>query len=357
MALTHIELLAVRNIQTASLEPSPCLNFLVGPNASGKSSLLEAIYLLGRAKSFRTHQARQAINFTQTQLVVTGCTLSTGGLNHHLGVSLDANGSQIRIDHTPRQKADLAYALPVQMIHPKSYRLLDGSPQLRREFLDWGVFNQQTQFLRHWRRFSKALQQRNALLKSKQSASIQAWDREIVDTALPISAFRQSYLELLSPVFNRLAALFLQLGELKVHYQPGWPDKHALASLLAQHVERDLRYGFTHYGPHRADIVITVAGRAAKDYLSRGQQKLLVLALLLAQVDLLQTSETNACCILIDDFCAELDAVNRLKLLKYLSDLRCQAFLTGTELSDFGDLSFLTDYKLFHVEHGIVHAA
>lgn len=352
MTLIALDVFSVRNIREASLTPSPAINLITGANASGKSSLLEAIFILGRARSFRTTHIKQAIAFDQTHLVVSAQNRQQGESLSRIGIQIDAKQCEIRIDGENRQKSDLAYALPVQLIDPKSYRLLDAGPQVRREFLDWGIFNQHKQFLGHWRKYTKALQQRNSLLKSRQLRQIPAWDRELSEHGKVINQFRQVYVAELVPVFNETARQFLTEVQPDVRFHPGWADEAELELSLKQDLDRDLRYGFTHSGPHRADFISYCDKRPAKDFLSRGQQKLYVLALLMAQVTLLNRISPNACCILIDDLAAELDTENKAKLLKYLAELDCQVFITSTDFSDFGDLAPLKTYKRFHVEHG-----
>ncbi|WP_446809222.1 DNA replication/repair protein RecF [Methylomonas sp. 2BW1-5-20] len=354
MTLLKLDVLSVRNIHAASISPSPAINLITGANASGKSSLLEAIFILGRSRSFRTTHIKQAISFDQPQLTVSAQNRQQSGSVSTLGIQIDNKQSQIRIDQEDRQKADLAYALPVQLIHPKSYRLLDSGPQNRREYLDWGIFNQNRNFLPCWRKFNKALQQRNALLKSRQIKQISAWDKELVEYGQVINDLRLTYLASLQPVFLEMARHFLSQEEVDLRFLAGWDDRQALDLILKHDLDRDMRYGFTHSGPHRADFQTYLNKRSAKDFLSRGQQKLLVLALLLAQVTLLNQESPNACCILIDDLASELDAENRAKLIKYLVGLSCQVFISSTDIADFGDLSEIENYKWFHVEQGDV---
>lgn len=354
MTLVKLDVFSVRNIHSASILPSPNINLVIGANASGKSSLLEAIFILGRSRSFRTTHVKQVISFDQPQLVVSAQNRRHTNSISTLGIRIDNKQCEIRIDQETRQKADLAYALPVQLIHPKSYRLLDAGPQIRREFIDWGIFNHNRNFLPNWRKFSKALQQRNALLKSRQLKQLSAWDREFIEYGTLVSEFRKDYIQALQPVFLRIARQFLATEEIELRFFNGWDDKLTLAAALASDLERDLRYGFTHSGPHRADFLTYHNKRIAKDYLSRGQQKLLVLAFLLSQVNLLNQDAQNDCCILFDDLTAELDTENRSKLLKYLTELGCQVFITGTDLAGFGELSEIKNYKVFHVEHGCI---
>lgn len=354
MTLLKLDVFSVRNIHSASIQPSPGINLIIGANASGKSALLEAIFILGRARSFRSNHLKQAICFDQSQMIIAAQHRQPNGSETRLGVQVDAKQCEIRIDQESRQKADLAYTLPVQLIHPKSYQLLDAGPQNRREFLDWGIFNHKRQFLPAWRKFSKVLQQRNALLKTRQIKQLSAWDKELVEYGVLVNEFRQDYIQLLQPEFLQMAGQFLDTTQIEMRFNCGWDDKQPFEQILRSDFEKDLRYGYTHSGPHRADFLTYLNTRLAKDFLSRGQQKLLVLALLLSQVSLLNNQAQNNCCILIDDLAAELDTENRSKLLKYLAGTGCQVFMTSTELANFGDLSLIDNYKVFHVEHGYI---
>jgi DNA replication and repair protein RecF len=355
MTLLKLDIYAVRNIQHQSIIPSPAINLIVGKNASGKSALIEAIFILGRAKSFRSSTIKPVINFDQQHLIVSAQLVQTSGTQQHLGIQLDGKNVEIHINQQLSQKrSDLAYALPLQIIHPKSYELLDAGSQLRREFLDWGVFNNDENFLPVWRKFKKALSQRNALLKTKQLQQINVWDKELVYYGTIVDCYRQQYLEKLKPVFVEIAGRFLTLDGIDLKLVSGWDKAKDLSRVLIEDQDRDLRYGFTHSGPHRGDFQLLINNRLAKDYVSRGQLKLLVMSLKLAQVQLLVNEQNQAGCILIDDFAAELDVVNRAKLLHYLSELACQVFITATEKIDFGDLSQIKNYKMFHVEQGTI---
>ncbi|MDD1626093.1 MAG: DNA replication/repair protein RecF [Methylococcaceae bacterium] len=353
MSLLKLDIYSVRNILKESIIPSPAINFIVGENASGKSSIIEAIFILGRAKSFRSATIKSVINFAENHLTVSAQTLQTNGANLHLGIQLDGKSFEIRINQQSTQtRSDLAYALPLQLIHPKSYELLDAGPQIRREFLDWGVFNDEANFLPAWRKFKKALSQRNSLLKTKRTGQINVWDRELVYYGTIVDSHRQQYLKKLKPVFIEIISQFLAIEGIDLKLVSGWDTAKQFNQVLVEDLDKDLRYGFTHSGPHRGDFQLLVNNRLARDFVSRGQLKLLVMSLKLAQVQLLANEQSNIGCILIDDFAAELDIINRAKLLSYLGEMKCQVFITGTEIEDFGNLSDTKNYKMFHVEHG-----
>ncbi|MCX7087402.1 MAG: DNA replication/repair protein RecF [Methylococcales bacterium] len=358
MSLRKLDVYGVRNIQQVSIVPSPALNFIYGLNGSGKSSLLEAIFILGRAGSFRCSTIKNVINHDAPDLIVSGDALQKNGHYTHIGIQLSAKNCDIHIGQASRQKrSELAYTLPIQLIHPTSYQLLDGSSVYRREFMDWGVFNQDEHFLPLWRRFKKALSQRNALLKSKSLQQIQIWDNELVQYAIPVAQCRADYIQTLQPIFLDICQQFLTIDGIQLNFFSGWDAQKDLQQLLRESIDKDCRYGFTHYGPHRGDFQLTINNKLAKDFVSRGQLKLLVLALKLAQVHLLQQKFSKIGCILIDDLAAELDLVSRSKLLRYLAAMGFQAFLTATELIDFGDLREIKEFKMFHVEHGNIKQA
>jgi len=355
MSLQKLDIYHVRNLVQVSLNPAKKINLIYGANASGKSSLLEAIHLLGRANSFRSNNIKNVIHFAHSDLTISGKVLFENGHVSQLGIQHKAGQLQIRIDQERKHsRSDLAYALPLQLIHPKSYQLLDAGPQLRREFMDWGIFNQHQDFLNQWRLFKKALNQRNALLKIKRTKELNVWNHEFQQYGTIVADYRKQYLQELTPFFLKLAKLFLELGDVNLSLVQGWDNDFNLLDKLEADFEKDLRYGFTHSGPHRADFQLTIDSRKAKDFVSRGQLKLLMLALKLAQVEHLLENGFQSACILIDDAVAELDLAARTKLLKFLATLNIQVFVTATEKNEFGDLSQIGDYKMFHVKQGVV---
>ncbi|MGR8933879.1 MAG: DNA replication/repair protein RecF [Gammaproteobacteria bacterium] len=355
MSLQKLDIYNVRNIQRASLYPSAAVNFIVGANGSGKSSLLEAIFILGRAQSFRTASIKKAIRFDSKELIVSGRVLQDSGHIATLGVQLDGKNNIVRIDRQNiASRSQLAYSLPVQLIYPKSYLLLDGSPHYRREFMDWGAFNHYPEFLPAWRRYKKALMHRNALLKQKQFRELDVWNQELLEYGTIVADFRRRYIALLAPVFIAIAAQFPVSDNFQLLPYNGWDDNRDYLQALHSDLDKDCRYGFTHSGPHRGDFHVLIGSRQVNDFVSRGQLKLLILALKLAQVSVLEDTFRTAGCVLIDDLSAELDPANRSKLLRFLDALQVQIFLTATQMDDFGDLNQIHEYRMFHVEQGSV---
>ncbi|PXF30927.1 recombinase RecF [Pokkaliibacter plantistimulans] len=359
MAITRLDIHRIRNIQQATLSPSPGVNLLWGANGSGKTSILEAIHMLSVARSFRTHKVKTVIAHGEPQ-----CTLFAR-LRHleepemTVGVQRQLDGdNQIRIGAgQPSNLAELARLLPLQVINPDAFRLLEGSPSERRHFLDWGVFHQEILFFDCWRRYQRALKQRNSLLKYARIDPLlrASWEAELVTQAAAIDEMRKAYLARFSPVFQDYLAKLTGLEDIALHYYPGWDAKRSLDDVLQSSAARDQELGFTQHGPHRADMRIRCGPRAAVDVLSRGQQKMVVCAMKLAQGQVLASDHQRQPIYLIDDLPAELDRDHRQALCELIEELACQVFITSVEADVLDECwSSGCQVKLFHVEQGLI---
>ena len=259
----------------------------------------------------------------------------------------------VRANQKPVQRvADITAIFPVLAIHPDSYRLITGSPAERRSYLDWGVFHVEHGFFESWQRYKKALSQRNAALKARQKrAYCQLWDRELDQAAQHIHSRREHYADQLEPFLLRLIEQFFPNQHVKLEYRRGWKSDQSLLAVLDQTIERDLRRGATQAGPHRADILIQVDGKSAQTGISRGQQKVLVALLKLAQAQHFTQVATRHCILLYDDLAAELDLQHRKQILSVLQTMPIQLFLTAIEPEQI-DLQQWPDVCMFHVEQG-----
>lgn len=347
MALDRLKIHQFRNIESCQLQASPNLNVVIGENGSGKTSLLEAIYLLGYGRSFRSSKIARVVNHEADELVV----FATLG-QHKVGLAKSRGGdTQLKIDGEPvRTQAPLSQLLPVQLIHPEGYGVVNGSPKYRRAFIDWGVFHMEQAYFELTQRFKRVLKQRNALLKRRANKQeVLYWDGELVHLSEKISEQRQAYFELLSPIVSDIAGSFLPEYQLTLTYSAGWSGE--LAQVLEQNFERDRLLGYTQAGPQKADIRIRTELGSAADCLSRGQMKLLVCALLLAQGQLAYQRRDKPTVYLIDDFAAELDQSKRKLLADYLQRNKAQVFVTAIEQHMLDGFD-LTDCQVFHVKHG-----
>jgi DNA replication and repair protein RecF len=340
-----------RCLENAELELSPEFNLIYGANASGKTSLLEALAYLGRGKSFRGAATSNLIRHGESEFVLFGET-QTEVRSQRLGVRNSKDGLEVRVDGSgDGGVASLAAALPLQVIDPEVHNLVAGGPELRRRFLDWVAFHVEHDHLETWRRFRRALKQRNAALKARSApAAIRSWNAEFVELSEALDGSRRRALEIAA---DSLAEYGLGLlgTELGFEYQQGWVKDKALDRSLEEGLERDLQLGSTQQGPHRADLKICYDERQARKLVSRGQQKLLASAMILAATDTAQTALERPLLLLLDDPAAELDAESLSRLLEAVLGLGCQVVATSLEK---GALSAPAGSAMFHVEHGVL---
>lgn len=379
MTIQRLEVSGLRNLRHVRLEGLGRVNIISGPNGSGKTSLLEAIHLLGMGRSFRSAKVSPLINYGAETLVVYGDVSSVGGECHSLGLSKSRGGEQqARINRQPiTSLVEMARALPLQILDSESFSLVDGGPKVRRQFMDWGVFHVKPSFMGFWRRAQRALKQRNSLLRGGLGArakisvplagadgvltgddGLDAWERELAHSAEQLDMLRQEYLEILRPHLFQMLGAFVDLPGISLEYRRGWRSEHHLQELLFAGRQKDREMGYTQLGPHRATLEIKVEGLPAAEILSRGQQKLLVASLKLAQGACLAEVMGRQVVYLVDDLPAELDNQHRKTLSRLLAGLGAQIFITSVDADIVRgamsmDAWFQQDeLKLFHVERG-----
>lgn len=338
-----------RCLESVELEFGERFNLIHGANASGKTSLLEALAYLGRGKSFRGASTANLTRHGAAEFLLFG-ELEQGGRRKGMGVRNGREGLEVRVGGEPAASAAaLAESLPLQVIDPEVHNLVAGGPELRRRFLDWIAFHVEHEHLAIWRRFRRVLKQRNAALRSKASAlTIRSWNAEFLELALELDGSRRKVLA--QSLESLLAHGTVLLGtELSFEYRPGWAMEKSLPETLESGLERDLALGATQAGPHRADIKIGYDERQARKLVSRGQQKLLASAMILAATQTAQAALERPLLLLLDDPAAELDRDSIGRLMSAVSALGCQVVATSL---DPDALNFPEPPVMFHVEHG-----
>ncbi|WP_070970188.1 DNA replication/repair protein RecF [Vibrio sonorensis] len=354
MPLTRLIIQQFRNIEACDIELSSGFNFLVGVNGSGKTSVLEAIYLLGHGRSFKSTLTGRVIKNERDQLFVHGRFLNSDQFELPIGINKQRDGStEVKIGGQSGQKlAQLAQVLPLQLIHPEGFELLTDGPKHRRAFIDWGVFHTESAFYDAWGRFKRLNKQRNALLKTATSyRELSYWDQEMARLAEQISLWRSEYVAQMSQQAEQICREFLPEFDIKLQYYRGWDKETPYQEILASNFERDQSLGYTVSGPNKADLRIKVSNTPVEDVLSRGQLKLMVCALRLAQGQHLTSKTGKQCIYLIDDFASELDSQRRQRLADCLKATGAQVFVSSITESQIADMRE-DNGKVFHVEQG-----
>jgi len=349
MSLAELRIENLRCIESATLEFSPQLNLIAGENGAGKTSILEAIFLLGRGRSFRTRSNERLIRYHQPKLTVFGRSDDEPPQQAGIEISSDG-GTRARVNgENARSLLELSGVLPVQAIDPEIHKLVDQGPERRRRWLDWLVFHVEPTFATSWARYNRALKQRNAALRSA-AAAIDSWDNELIRSGEEITVARRTTFARLLP---GLLKTFERFGGLDVTatFATGWAADTSLAESLILHADRDRARGSTTSGPHRADVLLRRQQRVARETLSRGQQKLTAVAMIVSQLQLLQIELNVRSVLLLDDPAAELDVNNLHRLFEELASLRCQ--MIATSLTPETAL-FQAPKATFHVEQGRV---
>ena len=353
-----------RNLTSTSITLHPDLNFILGDNGSGKSSLLEAVFFIGHGKSFRTSKAEHLTCYDKDDFVVSvknNNDLQLGiSRNTQLGVTnISINGER----HS--RLSELAKNIAVQIVTPESFKLFFGGPKERRRFIDLGMFHVKHEFPNQWKEFSRVLKQRNACIRASHEKTIlEYWTNTFCDLSIKVAKVRHDYVAQLIDELNVWLAILLPnlVDKVKVQYLQGWSNTKSLQDILRTNEEREKSFGYSLYGAHKFDVKFLLGKQVIDTQLSRGQQKLFLLALTFAQAKIISKVNRVKPILLIDDIGAELDSHSRESLSQAIKKLDCQVLITAIENSVLTPFMSTTvnntlavkggKYKMFHVEQG-----
>jgi DNA replication and repair protein RecF len=338
-----------RNLKRVEIAPHARLNFFHGANGAGKTSLLEAVVVLSRGRSFRTTRAAELIGSHDDTFRVFALTEGEDGLAQRLGLERSGKRWRGRKDGLDlSQLSDLTRALPLVLMEPDSHLLVSGPPEVRRRYLDWGMFHVEPGFLEAWRNFSRALKQRNAALRRQQKGVLDSLDAVLAGHGERLSRYRRKHFESIASHINDiLTELDSALSGISLDYQAGW-SATAYAAALSASRSRDLERGQTTSGPHRADIAMMCGSTPARAVLSRGEQKVLAAALVLTQAEQLAGAGEKPL-ILLDDLSSEFDRKHFASVLQRAQACEAQVWVTGTREGASGE-----SCSRFHVEQGTI---
>lgn len=355
MPLHHLETFQFRNLENVCMDLDTGLQLIYGDNASGKTSLLDAINVLCSARSFLGASPRKMQQFGTTEFSLNGVVSQEKSRPRPVQYRWQDN--QIRLSLGKNQagrSSEYAFFQPVQAVTPVSYRLLDDSPDIRRRFMDWGVFHVKHDCADIWRRFRRSLAQRNAMLASGTGLrTLSAWDHEYIRLAELLDEYRTDYMELLDTQVKRYSGAFLPGSSLDIRYQRGWDAARSLDEVLNDNFRRDQERHFTYHGPQRAELILELDGVLVRDSASRGQKKLITFAVYLAQASLQQELGSHSGILLVDDLPSELDQEHISLVMNILRSFSMQVVVSCIDISRLPP-EHRCPNKMFHVKQGQV---
>ncbi|HET9031427.1 MAG TPA: DNA replication/repair protein RecF [Dokdonella sp.] len=353
MRLNELRINDFRIIEDKTLELVPGWNVFTGANGAGKTSVLEAAFMLSHGRSFRRSFRDSLSRIGSQGFSVFGRLRRSDGSEVRLGLARRGGKLDARADGEVVGIASLVRCCAVVCFEPGSHELINGIAEERRRYLDWGVFHVEPDFLEQWRRYQRALRQRNKVLRDGGGDDyLEPWEIELAACGERIALLRGNYVDALHAYLAPLLERFLgELGEFQLSLDSGWKADLSLADALGEGRSRDRERGFTGRGPHRADWSISFDRAPRREHLSRGQEKLCALALVLAQAQLYseQVGEWPILC--LDDLSSELDLAHQTEVIGQLQASGAQVLLSGTERPQVFDASS-SSLRVFHVEHG-----
>ncbi|MEW6989581.1 DNA replication/repair protein RecF [Colwelliaceae bacterium 6441] len=347
-----------RNLASAKVFLHSDLNFIVGDNGSGKSSLLESIFYLGHGKSFRTSKVESLIKHNSNVFVISAKTFD----NFQLGIQRTITGeSKIKVNGVNHSTlSSLAKNIAVQIVTPESFKLFFGGPKERRKFVDLGLFHVEHSFSGEWKLFQRIYKQRNACLRTRMNLDqLSYWTDEFCRLSENIAKLRNSYIEILRAELSNWLAVMLPnlVDKITIQYLQGWNSKKELSNILSENRRKEIEKGYSLFGAQKFDVRFLIGNSSLEHTLSRGQQKLFLLALTFAQSKLIEQVKRIKPILLIDDIGAELDHSSRKAMFRANQLLNCQTIISAIDRVALEPLIPIdNNYNMFHVEHGKIKA-
>ena len=345
MRITDLNIHNLRNISSSKFKLNEQANLFFGPNGSGKTTLLESIYLLSTGHSFRTREISPLVSHGEQSFTI----FARSSIGETISIKKSLSGpTQVRLNTQPcNSSSELAKFLPCQVFYQDIFQIIDAGPATRRSLLDWGLFHVEHSYLTTWKAYNLVLKQRNALIRQKAARQyFIPWDKQLVTLAENLNSLREEYFKNWKLKFQELLPSLTDL-QCNIEYYKGWDRKNSgknLEEILNEQFTQDQHRQYTHSGAHQADISFDLSTKKAKLLLSRGQQKIVLIALKLSQAQLIQ----KECIYLLDDIAAELDSEHLTRLLIYLQNIKGQLFLTAMDEKtlSFSKYLNLISYKL-----------
>lgn len=370
MKLRRIDLQGYRNYEELTLETDAGVIIFVGPNAQGKTNLLEAIYVLALTKSHRTSKDKELIGWEREGAYLRADIERKYG-TCKLELSIHNQGKKAKVNGLEQRKlSGYLGMLNVVMFAPEDLEIVKGSPGVRRRFLDMEIAQIEPSYIHYLQQYQKTLTQRNHLLKdlypNKNASLLDVWDQQLAEFGSKIIKKRQQFIYKLQSWAERIHSGITNGTErLSIDYQPSFPLEgeeqeetilfNQFMIKLTQVREQELKRGMTLVGPHRDDLLFSINGKEAQTFGSQGQQRTTALSLKLAEIELIHQEVGEYPILLLDDVLSELDRNRQTQLIETFQS-KVQTFITTTGVESV-DLNKLHDAAIFQVVEGTVTQA
>lgn len=371
MPLDQLRIYNARNLKECNLQLYPSFNIFFGSNGAGKTTILESIYLLLRSRTFRSSKYKTFINDDSSDCTVFSKFIALNGNDFTLAISRSKDILQptLKLNSTKIYSiSTISELVLLGLITPESFNLLDSGPSIRRKFIDWGVFHVEPDFINQWRNYKKVISNRNNLLRQlalkypnaagpvcdKEKQLITCWDPQLTKLNNILSKYRETQINNIEPIFRNIISKFsIDLSEnISMDFYRGWTKDIDYSEYLVSKLDEDLKASNTRFGTHRSELKILYRKQLARDVLSRGQKKIVVLSLILSQFIYLSNIEktTEHKILLLDDIDSELDEKNLKIFVDILMDIDGQKMITTTNENKFKYVSELDNSGMFHVK-------
>ena len=355
MPLTNISIKHLRCFDDVNISLSPGVNFFYGANGSGKTSLLEAVFIFSSGKSFKSTNLQSLIKYDKEKFYLKGFDNKNGYIVE-IEKRIDKPIS-IMLNNKKIVTSKLIKQFPCTPIHNNTFSFASAPPDFRRKLLDRSIFIAEEQFSSTWFSYYRTLKQRNAMLKNNRISDIYAWNKKLAEDGNVLSDFRKTFFEKTKSEFSSLLkllepnAVFDFFNLISIEFFQGWSTKDSFFEALEVNKEKDLKRKTTTEGPHKSDINFLINNLDARQVLSRGEQKFFSILWSCAQHEVLKKHYEIEATLIIDDIKSELDERVFQLFIKLLKHNKNQVIFSCIEDCFSSKITNeFNQFKKFHVE-------
>ena len=356
MHITQVNLENFRNYQNQKIDLNEKVNVLYGNNAQGKTNILEALYFCALGRSFRTYKESELINFKQNDSKINIKFIKNNRENE-LAISLSKKQKKtIKLNKIKINKnSELVGNINIVIFSPDDIIILKQGPALRRKFLDILISQLKPKYLYELTEYNKIIEQRNAMLKTKNIETIEIWDEQLATQTEKIYNYRNEYINKIQSKIEKIHSEITNNKEtIKIKYKTRFKTKEDFLNILKENINLDLLRGYTSEGSHREDFEIYINEKSLNLYGSQGQHRTAILALKLAEMEIIKEETGENPILLLDDVTSELDELRINSIFKNVENY--QVFITCTDINLILKHENLTkNIKLYNINNGHVN--